>query len=310
MLSAFVVAIGHSLPQGALVVGVAWLMMLVIACERLAAVIWAVCIFTVGLYLATPFIWMYAPDYFYGDNFVRVFIGFGLVSVALLTLRFAMIPVLWPRIYRYIIEGTPTLEDIAPEKGQTIAELKAGVERKEINFLFGTADAELVKKWGLIAEGIAAVSKSRRRLITSIVGFLVIWPIAVFILSGGMDGSLERDRDRMWQTCPFRDGMVVSTPAAMNAAMRVFKESRALRGLTRAEALEWLGIERKNPAFKLGKPRYDFEKDETLLVLSDGRESLRLVAVYNDEGLITNSWPEWYYTIMSRDLEKPEDGEK
>ncbi len=291
-------------------VGVAWLMLLVIACERLAALIEAVCIFTLGLYLAAPFIWMYAPDYFYGDDFVRVFIGFTLVSLVLLTLRFAMIPVLWPRIYRYIIEGTPTLEDIAPEKGQTVAELKDGVARKEINFLFGTADEELVRKWGLIAEGIATLSKSRRRLITAIVGFLALWPVAVFICSGGMDGALERDRDRMWQTCPFRDGMVVSTPAAMNAAMRVFKEPRALRGLTRAEALEWLGVERKNPAFRLGKPRYDFEKDETLLVFSDGRESLRLVAVYNEDNRITNSWPEFYYTIMSRDLEKPEDGEK
>lgn len=38
------------------------------------------------------------------------------------------------------------------------------------------------------------------------------------------------------------------------------------------------------PAFKLGKPRYDFEKDETVLVLSDGRDSIRLVAVFNDAG--------------------------
>ena len=54
----------------------------------------------------------------------------------------------------------------------------------------------------------------------------------------------------------------------------------------------------------LGKPRYDFEKDETVLVLSDGRASIRLVAVFNDAGQITHSWPEEYMTLMVRDLEK------
>lgn len=43
----------------------------------------------------------------------------------------------------------------------------------------------------------------------------------MFFLSGGMGGALDRDIDRMWGTRPFRDGMVVSSPAAMNAARRV-----------------------------------------------------------------------------------------
>ena len=40
------------------------------------------------------------------------------------------------------------------------------------------------------------------------------------------------------------------------------------------------------------------------LVLSDGRDSIRLVAVFNDAGQITHSWPEEYMTLMVRDLEK------
>ena len=55
---------------------------------------------------------------------------------------------------------------------------------------------------------------------------------------------------------------------------------------------------------QMGKPRYDFEKDETVLVLSDGRDSIRLVAVFNDAGQISHSWPEEYMTLMVRDLEK------
>ena len=126
----------------------------------------------------------------------------------------------------------------------------------------------------------------------------------MFFLSGGSGGALDRDIDRMWGTRPFRDGMVVSSPAAMNAARRVFRDARALRGLPMEQARAWLRTDRRSAAFKLGKPRYDFEKDETVLVLSDGRNSIRLVAVFNDAGQITHSWPEEYMTLMVRDLEK------
>lgn len=75
-----------------------------------------------------------------------------------------------------------------------------------------------------------------------------------------MGGALDRDIDRMWETRPFRNGMVVSTPAAMNAARRVFKDARALRGMTMEQARTWLKTDRRNAAFKLGKPRYDLKR--------------------------------------------------
>ncbi|MFR4437162.1 MAG: hypothetical protein ACLT8C_05675 [Akkermansia muciniphila] len=157
---------------------------------------------------------------------------------------------------------------------------------------------------GKIAQGIAALSRSRKRLAIWAAGIFLAWPAVVFFLSGGMGGALDRDIDRMWGTRPFRDGMVVSSPSAMNAARRVFRDARALRGLTMEQARAWLRTDRRSAAFKLGKPRYDFEKDETVLVLSDGRDSIRLVAVFNDAGQITHSWSEEYMTLMVRDLKK------
>lgn len=115
-----------------------------------------------------------------------------------------------------------------------------------MNFLFGHADEELVEKWGKIAQGIAALSRSRKRLTAWVVGILLVWPAAVFFLSGGMGGALDRDIDRMWETRPFRNSMVVSTPAAMNAARRVFKDARALRGMTMEQARTWLKTDRRN----------------------------------------------------------------
>ena len=270
-----------------------------------AAIVWSWCLFSLGIYLAAPFIWMWNPDYFFSRPFDVLFVSGCLVgSLVLLTIRFAVVPVLWPKIFRHFVEGSPTLEDLAPEKGRTVAELRNGIKRRQVNFLFGHADEELVEKWGKIAQGIAALSRSRKRLTAWVVGILLVWPAAVFFLSGGMGGALDRDIDRMWETRPFRNSMVVSTPAAMNAARRVFKDARALRGMTMEQARTWLKTDRRNAAFKLGKPRYDFEKDETVLVLSDGRDSIRLVAVFNDAGQITHSWPEEYMTLMVRDLEK------
>lgn len=69
-------------------------------------------------------------------------------SLVLLAIRFAVIPVLWPRIFRHFVEGSPTLEDLAPEKGKTVAELRGGIERRQVNFLFGHADRELVENGG------------------------------------------------------------------------------------------------------------------------------------------------------------------
>lgn len=304
MILAFPVAVGAGFPWGPVSGGVLFLAGLAAAAERFSAVVWSWCLFSLGVYLAAPFIWMWNPDYFFSSRFEYLMLACLLGSVVLLTVRFAMIPVLWPRISRYFVEGSPTLEDLAPEKGKTVMELRKGLERRKVNFLFGQADAALVEKWGKIAERIAALSRSRKRLAAYLAAFFLVWPLAVFLVSGGMGGALDRDIDRMWETKPFRDGMVVSTPAAMNAARRVFRSDRSLRGMTLEQARAWLRTERRNPAFKLGKPRYDFEKDETVLVFSDGRDSIRLVAVFNDAGQIVNSWPEEYMTLMVRDLEK------
>ena len=305
MILSYPTAIDGAFPWGCVLGAFLFLSGMVASVSRFSAIVWSWCLFSLGMYLAAPFIWMWNPDYFFSRSFDVLFLGGCLAgSLVLLTIRFAVIPVLRPRIFRYFVEGSPTLEDLDPEKGKTVAELRGGIERGQVNFLFGHADRELVEKWEKIARGIAALSKNRKRLTAWVTGILLAWPAAVFFLSGGMGGALDRDIDRMWGTRPFREGMVVSSPEAMNAARRVFRDARALRGLTMEQARVWLRTERRNAAFKLGKPRYDFEKDETVLVLSDGKNSIRLVAVFNDAGEIVHSWPEEYMTLMVRDLEK------
>lgn len=293
-----------ALPWGVAVGGFLLLIGIILAVRRFSVVVWGCCFFSLALYLAAPFLWMLEPDYFYSDAFEYLALGCLVGSLVLLAIRFAVIPLLWPKVFRVHVEGGLTLDDIAPQKGKTVEELRRGIERQEVNFLFGTADRELVDKWGRIAQAIVLLSRSRKRLTLGLVAAFLIWPAAVFLLSGAQGGAMERDIDRMWETTGGRDGLMVSTPQAMNAARRVLKNDRALRGLTLNQAHVYLKTDRKNPGFKLGKPRYDFEKDETVLVLSDGRDSIRLVAVFNDAGQIIRSWPEQYMTLLVRDLER------
>lgn len=186
MILAFPTAIYGAFPWGIALGAFLFLLGVVVAASRFSAIVWSWCLFSLGMYLAAPFIWMWNPDYFFSRSFDILFISGCLVgSLVLLTIRFAVIPVLWPRIFRHFVEGSPTLEDLAPEKGKTVAELRGGIERRQVNFLFGHADRELVEKWGKISQGIAALSRSRKRLAIWSAGIFLAWPAAVFFLSGG-----------------------------------------------------------------------------------------------------------------------------
>ena len=190
MILAFPAAIYGAFPWGIALGAFLFLLGVVVAASRFSAIVWSWCLFSLGMYLAAPFIWMWNPDYFFSRSFDILLISGCLVgSLVLLAIRFAVIPVLWPRIFRHFVEGSPTLEDLAPEKGKTVAELRGGIERRQVNFLFGHADRELVEKWGKIAQGIAALSRSRKRLAIWAAGIFLAWPAAVFFLSGGMGGA-------------------------------------------------------------------------------------------------------------------------
>ena len=138
MILAFPAAIYGAFPWGIALGAFLFLLGVVVAASRFSAIVWSWCLFSLGMYLAAPFIWMWNPDYFFSRSFDILFISGCLVgSLVLLTIRFAVIPVLWPRIFRHFVEGSPTLEDLAPEKGKTVAELRGGIERRQVNFLFG-----------------------------------------------------------------------------------------------------------------------------------------------------------------------------
>lgn len=186
MILAFPAAIYGAFPWGIALGAFLFLLGVVVAASRFSAIVWSWCLFSLGMYLAAPFIWMWNPDYFFSRSFDILLISGCLVgSLVLLAIRFAVIPVLWPRIFRHFVEGSPTLEDLAPEKGKTVAELRGGIERRQVNFLFGHADRELVEKWGKIAQGIAALSRSRKRLAIWAAGIFLAWPQPCFSFPGG-----------------------------------------------------------------------------------------------------------------------------
>lgn len=268
------------------------------------ALVQSSCVFALMFYLAAPFIWMYEPDYYFSAAFDVRFFGAVVVMLVMLSLRYAVIPALFPRVYHYIMEGALTLADLAPEKGLTVEEIQKNNTKPQVKFLYGEPDKELVERWRCVASEIANVSKKYYRFSLYILIVLVAWPIGVYIVSGGPSGARERDIERLWETEIGRENLVVANSRAYNAARRVFSDKRFFRGLTKNEALMAIKKSNQNAKYKLGKARYEHLNDETLAVISDGYNSLRFIATYDDRGRIMNSWVEEYMTMLAKDVKE------
>lgn len=64
MILAFPAAIYGAFPWGIALGAFLFLLGVVVAASRFSAIVWSWCLFSLGMYLAAPFIWMWNPDYF------------------------------------------------------------------------------------------------------------------------------------------------------------------------------------------------------------------------------------------------------
>ena len=94
MILAFPAAIYGAFPWGIALGAFLFLLGVAVAVSRFSAIVWSWCLFSLGIYLAAPFIWMWNPDYFFSRPFDVLFVSGCLVgSLVLLTIRFAVVPV-------------------------------------------------------------------------------------------------------------------------------------------------------------------------------------------------------------------------
>lgn len=84
------------------VAGVLFLLGLIVAVRRFSAIVWSWCLFSLGIYLAAPFIWMWNPDYFFSSRFDYLALACLVGSLVLLAIRFACHS-------RAVAEGVPPL---------------------------------------------------------------------------------------------------------------------------------------------------------------------------------------------------------
>ena len=93
MILAFPAAIYGAFPWGIALGAFLFLLGVAVAVSRFYAIVWSWCLFSLGIYLAAPFIWMWNPDYFFSRPFDVLFVSGCLVgSLVLLTIRFAVVP--------------------------------------------------------------------------------------------------------------------------------------------------------------------------------------------------------------------------
>ena len=68
MILAFPAAIYGAFPWGIALGAFLFLLGVVVAASRFSAIVWSWCLFSLGMYLAAPFIWMWNPDYFFSRS--------------------------------------------------------------------------------------------------------------------------------------------------------------------------------------------------------------------------------------------------
>lgn len=243
------------------------------------------------LWLVLPIVYCFTPALASSGMLEACWLLF-LIYLISAGIYYVVVPVLWPQILERE-GGVVGVNAVDPSYGKTIREItEEGIGYNPPKFLFGKADEELVAHWGMIGKAIVALSKTRRRRVASASTVLVLWPLLVFVLSGGSQGIDERNVEMMWDTVSLPNGTVVATVPALEAAQRVFRNDLVLRGLTRVEAKHVLRFDLMNPAYKLNKPRYSWEEGRMFLRISNGKRSILLQVGTNDEGKIVISWPE------------------
>lgn len=264
------------------------LILLALAVKAPRSLAQAIYFCTMFMYLSVPIVWIMEPDWISAGNLLYRVAGMGVVAVVVVLLQYVITPVLWPHIFRN--PHGVTSHSLAPERGFTVQQIKDGIEERRKNFLFGDADATLVRRWGLIGRAMVAMGRTRARVSLFVTISLLIYPVLIYIVSGGAGAAYQRDVARLWGTATSAKGELVSSKTAMNAAWRVFRDKRELRGLTRQQALVSLRCELMNPSYPHNKPQFEWEKNELLVRLTNGKDVFKLICILDPDGKIADSY--------------------
>ena len=245
------------------------------------------------LWFARPLLIVWFPDAvgYQQGLFTEVMMFYGVLALVFTLIYMLVVPSFLSSPMEDLWKWLPVF-DLSPSKGKTVEELKGGIDSPPRKLLFGEADRELVAHWTMVGRMVLVLSAQRKKLLWYAVLALAAWPVLIYFGSGGARGSFERDVVRMWQVSPSPEDskVVLPTKSALNAARRVFADELAFRGLTRLEARELLGIERKDARYMLDKPEFSWQSEQLILRMSNGVEVVDLLAGYGDDGRIRLTW--------------------
>ncbi len=207
--------------------------------------------------LIWPFLQVWYPEYLWSPvSYLKSGLTWGMLYTGMfvavsLVLRLGLLPFLFPAPLAPHEGNEVELDRLDVESARTVREIAASKGRVRASFLFGEADKGLVARFYASMRSMMLARLSRLYFITSILTFIGLWFYFYPNLVGTVEHGIERDRERMYQIAGEKDGRLLLSTPALNAALRILtpivKEEK-LRGMTIEQAEKYLGLEGLDPA--------------------------------------------------------------
>lgn len=240
------------------------------------------------VYLSLPILYLMAPEYVFPTHDAEDIMMAR--SLGLLTLfiafsafiRILVLPMMAPPRAKVSTEDAQPIDSIAPSRGKTIQTILQEQPKAQARFLFGMSDRELVQRWGVLAQAMLSISRTRTRQTLVLLAILVIWPFAFWLGSGGSEGAMRRDVAALREYTHASGGRKLATNRAVHAALRIFHEADAnqlFTGKTRKEINDFLELDKMNPEYRtqvLSPGLEEGASREKFLSLDDGQKQTGL----------------------------------
>ncbi len=240
------------------------------------------------IYLSLPILYLQAPEYVFPTHSAEDIMMAR--SLGLLTLfiafsafiRIMVLPLMAPPREKLSTEDAQPIDSIAPSRGKTVHTILREQPKARPQFLFGMSDQELVQRWGLVAQAMLSISRTRTRQTFVLLVVLVLWPFAFWLGSGGSEGAMRRDVAALREYTEAPGGRKLATHRAVHAALRIFHEADAnqlFADKTRPEIYDFLELGKMNPEYRkqvLSPGLEEGASREKILEFDDGRKQAAL----------------------------------
>lgn len=269
------------------------MMELVAAVGKRRNLVWFSALLTVlvGALLAYPVLAAHRPEFVeptfsYQGGMLSTGLGYYAVFVGIsVVIRLVLVAYICPaEDFEDQLEiGFVSASELDPSKARTLKEIAAEGRGKAPKFQFKPGDARMALRWRLIMKRMMLRSRIANGAVAAAVLVVLLWFLCY--PQPTAEEAWERDKQLMLEHRTNAHGQILATNAAVHAAARAMKrisDEESLAGMSRAEAEQWLGVDKVPDAYRtwlrderdieLASTNSMYENRTRFLTVTNGRQ--------------------------------------